>query len=126
MGWQADGGDQGQSSYHPAMMTGRLPHVYCQGVYASRQIAAACEQGAGFMAVTGMARADFRTIGDFRKHQQLALEGNPARSVPSRTRLLGRAPRRKRHGKVSLIATSPIPEGTNTCVKRGSRRSRCR
>ncbi len=73
--WQAYNGDRGQPPYHPAMMTALLLYAYCQGVYASRRIAAACEQRVDFMAVTGMERPDFRTISDFRKDHLAALEG---------------------------------------------------
>lgn len=73
--WAAYGGDRGQPPYHPAMMTALLLYAYCQGIYASRRIAAACEQRVDFMAVTGMERPDFRTISDFRKHHLQALEG---------------------------------------------------
>ncbi|MFP4596484.1 IS1182 family transposase [Ralstonia sp.] len=73
--WQAYGGDRGQPPYHPAMMTALLLYAYCQGIYASRRIAAACEQRVDFMAVTGMERPDFRTISDFRKQHLQALEG---------------------------------------------------
>jgi transposase len=54
--WAAYGGDRGQPPYHPAMMTALLLYAYCQGIYASRRIAAACEQRVDFMAVTGMER----------------------------------------------------------------------
>jgi len=73
--WQAYAGDRGQPPYHPAMMTALLLYAYCQGIYASRRIAAACEQRVDFMAVTGMERPDFRTISDFRKTHLQALEG---------------------------------------------------
>ena len=73
--WQAYSGDRGQPPYHPAMMTALLLYAYCQGIYASRRIAAACEQRVDFMAVTGMERPDFRTISDFRKNHLQALEG---------------------------------------------------
>ncbi len=72
--WAAYGGDRGQPPYHPAMMTALLLYAYCQGIYASRRIAAACEQRVDFMTVTGMERPDFRTISDFRKNHLQAPE----------------------------------------------------
>jgi transposase len=67
--------DRGQPPYHPVMMTALLLYAYCQGVYASRRIAQACEQRLDFMAVTAMGRPDFRTISDFRKRHLGALSG---------------------------------------------------
>jgi transposase len=58
---------RGYPPYHPAMMTALILYAYTQGIYASRRIAAGCEQRMDFMAVTGMQRPDFRTISDFRK-----------------------------------------------------------
>jgi len=66
---------RGYPPYHPVMMTALLLYAYCQGVYASRRIAQACEQRLDFMAVTAMARPDFRTISDFRKRHLTALSG---------------------------------------------------
>jgi hypothetical protein len=57
------------------MMTALLLYAHCQGLYASRRIAAACEQRVDFMAVTGLERPDFRTISDFRENHLEALEG---------------------------------------------------
>jgi transposase len=58
---------RGYPPYHPGMMTALIMYAYTQGIYASRRIAAACEQRVDFMAVTGMQQPDFRTISDFRK-----------------------------------------------------------
>jgi len=58
---------RGYPPYHPGMMTALILYAYTQGIYASRRIAAACEQRVDFMAVTGMQQPDFRTISDFRK-----------------------------------------------------------
>jgi transposase len=65
--------ERGQPPYHPVMMTALLLYAYCQGVYASRRIAQACEQRLDFMAVTAMGRPDFRTISDFRNRHLGAL-----------------------------------------------------
>jgi transposase len=67
--------ERGQPPYHPVMMTALLLYAYCQGVYASRRIAQACEQRLDFMAVTALAQPDFRTISDFRKRHLAALGG---------------------------------------------------
>ncbi len=64
---------RGYPPYHPAMMTALLLYGYCQGVYSSRRIAAACEQRVDFMAVTALQRPDFRTISDFRQRHLAAL-----------------------------------------------------
>lgn len=67
--------ERGYPPYHPVMMTALLLYSYCQGVYSSRRIAAACEQRVDFMAVTAMQTPDFRTISDFRKRHLAALGG---------------------------------------------------
>jgi transposase len=67
--------ERGHPPYHPVMMTALLLYAYCQGVYSSRRIAQACEQRMDFMAVTAMARPDFRTVSDFRKRHLEALRG---------------------------------------------------
>jgi transposase len=67
--------ERGQPPYHPVMMTALLLYAYCQGVYASRRIAQACEQRLDFMAVTALGQPDFRTISDFRKRHLGALSG---------------------------------------------------
>jgi transposase len=64
---------RGNPPYHPAMMTALLLYAYCRGIYASRQIAIACEERVDFMALTGMQQPDFRTISDFRKLHRDAL-----------------------------------------------------
>lgn len=66
---------RGQPPYHPAMMVALLLYAYTQGIYASRRIARACEERLDVMAVTGLARPDFRTINDFRKRHLAALAG---------------------------------------------------
>ena len=66
---------RGYPPYHPVRMTALLLYAYCQGVYASRRIDRACEERVDFMAVTGLARPDFRTVSDFRKRHLVALQG---------------------------------------------------
>jgi transposase len=66
---------RGHPPYHPAMMVALLLYAYTQGVYSSRRIARACEERLDFMAVTALARPDFRTISDFRKRHLAALAG---------------------------------------------------
>lgn len=65
--------ERGYPPYHPMMMTALLLYSYCQGVYSSRRMAAACEQRVDFMAVTALQQPDFRTISDFRKRHLGAL-----------------------------------------------------
>jgi transposase len=65
--------ERGYPPYHPVMMTALLLYSYCQGIYSSRRIAAACEQRVDFMAVTALQQPDFRTISDFRKRHLEAL-----------------------------------------------------
>jgi len=67
--------ERGFPPYDPAMMTALLLYAYCQGVYASRRIAKACEERVDFMAVTAMQTPDFRTVSDFRKRHLEALKG---------------------------------------------------
>ena len=55
------------------MMTALLLYAYAQGIYSSRRIARACEERIDVMAVTGLARPDFRTINRFRKRHLAAL-----------------------------------------------------
>ena len=50
-------------------------YAYCQGLYASRRIAKACEERVDFMAVTALQRPDFRTVSDFRKRHLTARGG---------------------------------------------------
>jgi transposase len=66
---------RGYPPYHPVMMTALLLYAYCQGIYASRRMAAACEQRVDFMAVTGMQQPDFRTISLFRQRHLEPLKG---------------------------------------------------
>lgn len=42
--------DRGFPPYDPPMMTALLLYAYCQGLYASRRIAKACEERVDFMA----------------------------------------------------------------------------
>jgi len=64
---------RGYPPFHPGMMTALLLYSYAQGVYSSRRIAKACEERVDVMAVTGLARPDFRTISEFRKRHLAAL-----------------------------------------------------
>jgi transposase len=66
--------ERGAPPFHPTMMTALLLYAYSQGVYSSRKIARGCEQRVDFMAVTGLAKPDFRTIGKFRVRHLAALE----------------------------------------------------
>jgi transposase len=50
----------------PAMLVCLLLYADCVGVFASRQIALACERHLAFRAIVGQERPDFRTISDFR------------------------------------------------------------
>ena len=65
--------ERGYPPYHPVMMTALLLYSYCQGVYSSRRMAAACEQRVDFMAVTALQKPDFRTISEFRRRHLPAL-----------------------------------------------------
>jgi transposase len=65
--------ERGYPPYHPVMMTALLLYSYCQGVYSSRRMAAACEQRVDFMAITALQQPDFRTLSDFRKRHLPAL-----------------------------------------------------
>jgi transposase len=67
--------DRGFPPYDPVMMTALLLYAYCQGLYASRRIAKACEERVDVMAVTARQSPDFRTISDFRKRHLPALSG---------------------------------------------------
>jgi transposase len=64
---------RGYPPFHPGMMTALLLYSYAQGIYSSRRIAKACEERVDVMAVTGLARPDFRTINAFRKRHLAAL-----------------------------------------------------
>src|SRR5215216_3964537 len=65
--------ERGFPPYHPGMMVALLLYGYSRGLYASRQLARACEERVNVMAVTGLSRPDFRTIADFRKRHLAAL-----------------------------------------------------
>jgi transposase len=67
--------DRGCPPYDPTMMVALLLYAYCQGLYASRRIAKACEERVDVMAVTARQQPDFRTISDFRKRHLPALSG---------------------------------------------------
>ena len=67
--------DRGVPPYDPTMMVALLLYAYCQGLYASRRIAKACEERVDVMAVTARQTPDFRTISDFRKRHLPALSG---------------------------------------------------
>ena len=67
--------DRGFPPYDPTMMTALLLYAYCQGLYATRRIAKACEERVDVMAVTARQNPDFRTISDFRKRHLPALGG---------------------------------------------------
>jgi hypothetical protein len=56
-------------------MVALLLYAYTRGIYASRRIAKACEERLDVMALTAMARPDFRTISAFRKRHLAALAG---------------------------------------------------
>jgi transposase len=66
---------RGYPPFYPGMMTALLLYAYAQGIYSSRRIARACEERIDVMAVTGLARPDFRTINEFRKRHLEALAG---------------------------------------------------
>ena len=66
--------EQGQPPYHPGMLVALLLYGYSRGIYASRQLARACEERVDVMAVTGLNKPDFRTISDFRKRHLAALQ----------------------------------------------------
>jgi transposase len=66
---------RGYPPFHPGMMTALLLYAYAQGIYSLRRIARACEERVDVMAVTGLARPDFRTINQFRKRHLEALAG---------------------------------------------------
>jgi hypothetical protein len=56
-------------------MVALLLYPYTRAIYSSRRIAKACEERLDLMAVTAMARPDFRTVSDFRKRHLAALAG---------------------------------------------------
>jgi hypothetical protein len=56
-------------------MVALLLYAYTRGIYASRRIAKGCEERLDVMALTAMARPDFRTISAFRKRHLAALAG---------------------------------------------------
>lgn len=64
---------RGQPPFHPAMMVALLLYGYSRGVYSSRKLMTACEERVDFLAVTAMAKPDFRTIAKFRRRHLKAL-----------------------------------------------------
>jgi len=65
--------ERGYPPYHPVMMTALLLYSYCQGNYASRRIARACNQRVDYLALTGMQKPDHRTVNLFRHRHLKAL-----------------------------------------------------
>ena len=59
--------ERGQPPYHPALMVGLFFYGGMQRVYSSRRLAQACVRDVGFMVLTGGARPDYHTIGEFRQ-----------------------------------------------------------
>jgi transposase len=59
--------ERGQPPYHPALMVGLFFYGGMQRVYSSRRLAQACIRDVGFMVLTGGARPDYHTIGEFRQ-----------------------------------------------------------
>jgi transposase len=65
---------RGQPPFNVPMMVTLLVYSYSVGVFSSRKIAAACERNLAFLAIVGHERPDFRTISEFRKHHQAAMQ----------------------------------------------------
>ena len=59
--------ERGQPPYHPALMLGLFFYGGMQRTYSSRRLAAACTRDLGFMVLTGGAKPDYHTIGEFRQ-----------------------------------------------------------
>ena len=59
--------EKGQPPYHPALMLGLFFYGGIQRIYSSRRLAQACVRDVGFMVLTGGARPDYHTIGEFRQ-----------------------------------------------------------
>lgn len=59
--------ERGQPPYHPALMVGLFFYGGMQRIYSSRRLAEACVRDVGFMVLTGGARPDYHTIGEFRQ-----------------------------------------------------------
>jgi transposase len=57
---------RGAPPFAPALLVCLLLSAYCVGVFASRQIALACERNRAFIAIVGQERPDFRTLSAFR------------------------------------------------------------
>jgi transposase/IS5 family transposase len=67
--------ERGRPPFHPQAMVGLLLYGACRGIYASRQLQAACAGDMAFMYLMGNARPDFRTIATFRRRFQAELVG---------------------------------------------------
>ena len=65
---------RGQPPFSVEMMLTLLVYSYSVGVFSSRKIAAASERNLAFLAIVGADRPDFRTISEFRKHHQAAMQ----------------------------------------------------
>lgn len=59
--------EKGQPPYHPALMVGLFFYGGMQRIYSSRRLAQACLRDVGFMVLTGGAKPDYHTIGEFRQ-----------------------------------------------------------
>ena len=59
--------ERGQPPYHPALMVGLFFYGGMQRIYSSRRLAQACVRDVGFMVLTGGAKPDYHTIGEFRQ-----------------------------------------------------------
>jgi transposase len=59
--------ERGQPPFHPALMVGLFFYGGMQRIYSSRRLAAACLRDVGFMILSGGARPDYHTIGEFRQ-----------------------------------------------------------
>ena len=86
--------ERGYPPYHPGMMVALLLYGYSRGLYASRQLARACEERVDLMAVPGLTRARSgpRRMGDDLHRPQpseagqgRALSMTPAGLIPTPT-----------------------------------------
>jgi Transposase and inactivated derivatives len=59
---------EGHPSYHPKMMLKILLYAYATGIFSSRKIAKALQEGIPFIYLSAWQSPDFRTISDFRKN----------------------------------------------------------
>jgi len=67
--------ERGQPPYHPRMMTKILVYAYCIGVFSSRKIQRHLIEDVAFRVLAAGNQPDFRTISDFRKIHNKAMEG---------------------------------------------------